>query len=110
VQRIGEHFHEEIVSGPFKSDPYGSFVVDSHTSSEILNLLEKAVNMGAIIYVPDDSSEMILRSLKGKRFRLSYLLAPIMEIPIRLGKPISLNRLLNSVSKGEAKTLDLELF
>lgn len=110
VQKIGKHFHEEIVSGPFKADPYGSFLVDSHTSAEILNLLEKAVNMGAIIYVPDDSSEMILRSLKGKRFRLSYLLAPVMEIPIRLGKPISLNRLLNSVSKGETKTLDLELF
>ena len=52
------------------------------------------MNAGAIIYVPDDEGKVILTSLRGKKFRLSYLLAPIYGFPIRLGREIALSRIL----------------
>jgi len=62
-----------------------------------LDALRQALNAGAVVYVPDDDGQLILTSLRGKRFRLSYLLAPLYGFPIRLGKEVALSRILRSV-------------
>ena len=58
--------------------------------------LTRALNAGAIVYVPDEDGQLLLASLRGKRFRLSYLLAPTYHVPLRLGRAVSLSKILNT--------------
>jgi hypothetical protein len=95
VRQVGRYLHYETVRGPFKPEPPGSFSVDANASENVLAALGQALNSGAIVYVPDDESQLILTSLRGKRFRLSYLLAPVYGFPIRLGKSVALSAILN---------------
>lgn len=94
VDAIGKFLFHDAVLRDFRPDPLGSFTVDSHTTRQLENALADALNQGAIVYVPDGDSARILSSLKGKRFRLSYLLAQHHHLPLRLGDPIALSRML----------------
>lgn len=92
---VGDYIHKRCVVDPFNPDPAGSFTVDSNSDPSVLEALGQALNAGAIVYVPDQPGDTLLRSMRGKRFRLCYLLAPHYKIPIRLGRAISLGRILN---------------
>jgi len=96
VRKIGLFFHRDAASGSFKPEPSGSFTVDSNASEGTLRTLGRAMNAGAILFVPDADGEQLLGSLRGKRFRLAYLLAPLYGFPIRLGKTISLGKIISS--------------
>jgi hypothetical protein len=39
--------------------------------------------------------------LRGKRFRLSYMLAPGYGLPLNLGRPMALSQILERASKNE---------
>jgi hypothetical protein len=94
INEIGEYFHDSVVSEAFTAEPPNTFVVDSTADEGLLALLGQALNSGAIVYVPDRAGQVLLSSLRGKRFRLSYLLAPIHHTPLRLGRGISLSSIL----------------
>jgi hypothetical protein len=96
VRKVGRYFNVQAIKGDFRPEPAGSFVVDSKTPENVLAVLAQSLNAGAIVYVPDDDGQLILTSLRGKRFRLSYLLAPLYDFPIRLGKPVALSSILNT--------------
>jgi hypothetical protein len=96
VRKVGRYFHAQAIKGDFRPEPAGSFVVDSKTPDSVLAVLAQALNAGAIVYVPDDDGQLILASLRGKRFRASYLLAPLYDFPIRLGKHVALSSILNA--------------
>lgn len=96
LDAVGERFHRHVVVDPFKAEPVLSFVVDSNTSNNLLDALGRALNAGAIILVPDSSSEPITSAIKGKRFRLSYMLAAHYRLPLILGKEQSLIKILTS--------------
>jgi hypothetical protein len=98
VRRIGEHFYRQVVEKPFDSEPHLSFIVDAQTDEAILTLVQVAVNLGAIVYVPDGQGEVIMRSVRGKRFRLSYWLAPLLKLPPVLGNAVALSTILRSAS------------
>jgi hypothetical protein len=110
LRRIARYFHHDAAKGAFRAAPVGSFTVDSQTPDAILATLTQALNAGAIIYVPDDQGSVILTSLRGKKFRLSYLLAPLYGFPIRLGRDIALSRILElgRISKAPPETFPLE--
>lgn len=91
---LGERFYGHVVIDPFSAEPVLSFTVDANTPAGLLDALGKALNAGAIILVPDASAEAITSSIKGKRFRLSYMLAPSYGLPLLLGREGSLQRLL----------------
>ncbi|MDQ1592585.1 MAG: hypothetical protein QOG71_3212 [Pyrinomonadaceae bacterium] len=91
---IGSFFHDVVVRQNFTADPPLTFVVDSRTDDDLIESLGRALNAGAIVYVNEPDSDIILQSLRGKRFRLSYLLAPYYKIPLILGRPTSLNFIL----------------
>jgi energy-coupling factor transporter ATP-binding protein EcfA2 len=104
VEQIATFLHEKVVRGPFQSDPPGTFIVDGAVPDAILGSLGRAINAGAIVYVPD-AGPLVIQSLpeiRGKRFRVSYLLAPIYGLPLRLGKAIALSSILTSVDKPTA--------
>jgi hypothetical protein len=101
LDNIGEFLHDNLVQGPFNPDPPLSFVVDSNTSTEMLEALGRALNAGAIILAPDPAGETLLSSLRGKRFRLSYMLAPGYGIPLNLGRPMALSQILERARQSE---------
>ena len=109
LRKIARYFHDDAVKGPFKAAPVGSFTVDSQISEAVLNTLTQALNAGAIIYVPEDEGSVILTSLRGKKFRLSYLLAPLYGFPIRLGPDIALSRILGLQRSDDASSETLPL-
>lgn len=94
LDAIGEAFHDNVVLKDFTAEPVLSFTVDSVTAQDLLQALGRALNAGAIILIPDERSETLVSSLRGKRFRLSYLLAPEYGIPLTLGRELSLSGLL----------------
>lgn len=96
LNRIGNFIFRSVVVDDFTADPPGSFTVDSNASEGTLVALEGALNSGAIVYVPDQSEHArLVSSLRGKRFRLTYLLAPSYCCPIRLGRSRSLGAILS---------------
>lgn len=95
IDALGERFRRHVVIDEFTPDPVLSFVVDANTSDVMLQALGRALNAGAIILVPDSSAEAIASSIRGKRFRLSYMLATSYGLPLLLGREGSLQRLLN---------------
>jgi hypothetical protein len=101
LDKIGSEFTKSTLSADFKPEPEGSFVVDSRTDDELIDALGKLVNAGAIIHVPDKESDSQFRSIKGKRFRISYLLIPEYKLPLRVLKERSLLNILSRPSSGD---------
>lgn len=107
IRKLASYFYEEVVLGPFDPEPYLSFIVDSNTPDHIIGLVETAVNLGALVYVPDDDGEILLKSVRGKRFRLSYWLAPLYRLPLNLGKAVALSTILGRKRAIESTNLAL---
>lgn len=105
IDAIGEYFFERVVLDDFNPDPPGSFTVDARASADLLDTLDCALNSGAIVFVPETDDQVLLSSFRGKRFRISYLLAPEYGIPIRLGRAVSLGRI---VDKGRVRSVASE--
>ena len=101
---LGKYIHEQVVLGDFTRDPVGSFIVDAHAPRWLLEVVGRSLNAGALIYIPDGDGEMLLSSLRGKRFRLSYLFAPYYGIPIRLGRAVSVMRALEIAARSADDT------
>lgn len=109
LNATGEFFHNQVVRERFRAEPPSTFIVDSFTSDAVLFALEQALNAGAIVYVPE-GGQALLSSLRGKRFRVSYLLAPYYGLPIRLGKPVSLTSIIGKgASRGPTDRAQLPL-
>ncbi len=94
VKKAARFFNRQVVKEDFRPEPAGTFKVDEHCSDEVLQVLGQALNAGAIVYVPEDNGQLIFQSPRFKRFRVSYLLAPIYAIPIRLGPSVNLSTIL----------------
>lgn len=91
---MGDSFKQSIIADDFNPDPVGTFTVDQSASDALIEALGNAVNAGAIVYVPDSTGAGLLSSMKGKRFRLSYLLATKHQLPLRLERAGSLRSIL----------------
>jgi hypothetical protein len=95
--------------GVFPADPVTSFLVDSTASASLLELVGRGLNCGALVFVPSGAVASPLGSLRGKRIRLNYLLAAHHQLPISLGRAVSLTYLLDARAvddQGELFELD----
>lgn len=104
LDAVGEYFTHRVVLDDFNPDPPGSFTVDSDAPPELQEALGRALNAGAIIYVPDPDSANVMSSLRGKRFRLSYIFSPHYYLPIRLGRAVSLGLILRGGPEVQSQT------
>lgn len=96
VDELGESLQTAILDGPFDPDALGSFFIDGSTGPTLRTILERAVNVGAVIRLPSTAQEYSpLMSLDGQRVRLSFLLAPRYRLPVRVGRSIKLETLLS---------------
>jgi hypothetical protein len=94
INAVGGYFRKHQIDGPFSPEPPGSFTVDSTYQEEMLRAIGQALNTGALIYVEQSDDENVLSSLRGKRFRLSYLLATHYGLMPRLSRSVALSRVL----------------
>ena len=108
LDRIGRAMRDGIVSNVFQAEPPLSFIVDSNVSEDLHDALGKALNAGAIVS-EEVLGEPIHGSLRGKRCRLSYMLASSYNLPLVLGRPLSLGRLLE-VSDRAVRAGQTDLF
>lgn len=99
IEKIGTYFFRRVVLDNFTPEPPLSFIVDDDVNASTMSMLETALNRGAILYIPDNDSESALTSLRGKRFRLSYMLASSYGLPLRLGNATSLSKILAADGK-----------
>ncbi len=86
LDTIGKYFREKTVVEDFTADPPTCFIVDSKTPNGISKALSRALNAGAIVYIPDNPGNPLLKDLTDRRFRLTYLLAPHYKLPIMVSK------------------------
>lgn len=107
LDTIGDYFSDQCLGEIFHPEPKLSFTVPSNLDQNLNETLARALNAGAIIYIPDAKSDPILNSLAGKRFRLNYLLAAYYELPILLSAAAPLSTILNA---GNNKVENLSLF
>ncbi len=91
LDKVGEYMQNGAIVADFCPEPALSFTVDSKASPELISAIGRAVNAGALVYLADKNSLGILNDVKGKKFRLSYLLAPYYHLPLRLGGSVSLS-------------------
>lgn len=108
LDQIGAYFHAKCVLEPFREQPPLTFTVDSNADRETLGAVGRALNVGAIIYIPDRQSDDVLTSLSGKKFRLSYLLAAYYKIPLILNTPIALSTILKANMGGKSNDTSAE--
>lgn len=105
LQTIGNYFFSRMVEEPFTMDTIGSFKVDEEINNKLLELLELALYLGAIVYLDHDES-LSKKGIVGKRFRLSYTLAPTFGLLCREFGEIKLSTILKrSLIKQQQNTL-----
>ena len=83
--------------------------MDSDSSSDLVDALGQALNAGAIVIVNDSSDTTGLEDLRGRRFRLCYLLVAHFQAMPRLGRPVSLKRILTDSDFESRESLQLQL-
>lgn len=96
VEKLAKYFHDRLVTDSFVEDPPMVFVVDAATSPAVEESLRLALNHGAIICYQEPDKSGGYDSLRGRQFRLAFLLAQQFKLPIRKSKEISLSTVLNS--------------
>ncbi|RRN75993.1 hypothetical protein [Agrobacterium deltaense] len=106
LDAIGSAFHRGLMSTKFSDQPPLSFRVDHGVNADDLSAIGKALNIGALVYVPDQDSEDILSNVVGNRFRLNYLLAAHYKLPLSLDREISLTTLLSPQTGSRQANLD----
>jgi hypothetical protein len=96
METVSEYFHDFIVRSRFRPDPPGTFYIDRKIPDHIVESLGLALSAGALVSLGGPSRLVIseLSDLRDLRFRISYLLAPIYGLPLRLGRSMSLTAIL----------------
>ncbi|MEW6736764.1 MAG: hypothetical protein AB1489_36075 [Acidobacteriota bacterium] len=94
LSEIGTYFNKRLVEAPFIEEPPLSFEVDDRVDDDTENALRIAFNHGAVVCLSESDEMGGYRSLKGKRFRLAYLLAPKFSLPLRSTKYLALSSIL----------------
>jgi hypothetical protein len=107
VEKIGRYFSNEVLSPQFKADPYLSFIVDDDIRPEVISSIESALYIGALVPIGLEDGGLLRDGVVGNRFRLSYWLAPYFKLPLLVGKPIRLSRVLGDDGVTEIEQLEL---
>src|SRR5262249_32767731 len=101
---------EILIDGPFNADPPSKFRVDNDVDDELIEDLQYALNAGGIVHMPDGDGDALLQDLRGKTFRLAYMLAPhYPTTPTTGGRAVDLSTLLANRRPSWSLSRQLEL-
>jgi hypothetical protein len=107
LSKIGKYFHDRLVTANFVEDPPMSFIIDERVSDDEEHALRIALNHGALVCFEAAADVGGFRTLRGKRFRLTYLLAPVFKLPMRKSKSVSLSTILEAKSEANFEQVKL---
>ena len=109
VDKIARYLHDRNTT-VFSADAPNTFTVDARTPPDIQHALTLGLYAGAFVHLRDRRSPAILSSFAGQRFRLTNLLAirDGKELPLRLGKDISLGRIYARPRRNSSQELPLD--
>ena len=99
IDIIGEAFRKNVITDEFTPEPKGSFIVDSGTPQDLLKSLGEALNVGALVYVPDQDSDFVINSVKERDFDFLFISTSLLST-FNINEEINLSSLLTS-SVGE---------
>ncbi len=108
LEQIGKYFFDRVVKDKFIEEPPLAFRVDDEIDPDIENALRIALNHGAIVYMPVSGESRDFATLRGKKFRIAYLLAPSFHLPLRATKEIALSSILSRDKQEEIVSLNME--
>jgi hypothetical protein len=106
VERIATYFSRQALGPHFRPDPPTTFKVSSGLHPDIVASLRILIHAGAVIHIPSNPDDVPLGDLTGKRFRLTYLLAPNHPVPLRLSKSVALTTILESAGPSNQLQID----
>jgi energy-coupling factor transporter ATP-binding protein EcfA2 len=98
VQVIARFQQDRLLDYQFKADMPLTFECDEHVDEALLHFLSACLNVGAVISADDEDAALSLSALRGRTFRLSYLLAPSLELPLRTGKARAMSTIFSKTS------------
>jgi hypothetical protein len=110
IDRIGEHFFNDITSKEFKTEPALSFVIDHKVEDDELEAIGAALNQGAFVFIPSQENEHCVGSIRNRRFRLSYMLCPRYKLPLMYGQPIVLSKILREHRQDDSQYTLVDLY
>jgi hypothetical protein len=106
VEQMGLYFKSCLLADDtFPLDETGSVIVDEDTPLGVCVLVEKALEIGALVFV-GDSADSIVRDIKGSRFRLTFMLAPKYKVLLRNGREVALRQVIREAVDVRQLTMD----
>jgi energy-coupling factor transporter ATP-binding protein EcfA2 len=105
VETITKFQRDSLLDKEFKADMPLSIECDMDADPALLVFLSACLNVGAVISVDEEDAALSLSALRGRKFRLSYLLAPSLVLPLRTGKPRALSTIFSKTSVSKLKRL-----
>ncbi|MDA9415244.1 hypothetical protein XH81_10345 [Bradyrhizobium sp. CCBAU 25360] len=96
IEAIGGFFSNEVTGTVFKPEPPLTFRIDNAVPKEYVDAIGVAMNQGAFVMLSDESGLFDHGSIKDARLRFSYLLCPLYHLPLTIGSPINLSRILST--------------
>lgn len=91
VEAIAKFQRDYLLDKNFRADMPLSIECDAESDPALLVFLSACLNIGAIISADEEDAALSLAALRGRKFRLSFLLAPSMLLPLRTGTPRALS-------------------
>lgn len=93
IEEIGNYIFHKLIVDDFTIDPSASFKIDEEINSKLVDLLELALYLGAIVYL-EGKEAVSEKGVVDKKFRLSYILSPYFRLLVREFKDIQLSTIL----------------
>lgn len=102
VNVIGTFLQVEQIRATFSPEPPSTITIDDKLPPEMLELVGKALNSGALVKMPQEAGDTgrdpnHTEELKGARLRLAYTLAPEYKLALVSTRPIALSTVLHAV-------------
>ena len=98
VEVIARFQQDRLLDYQFKADMPLKFECDNQVDEALLHFLSACLNVGAVISADDEDAALSLSALRGRKFRLSYLLAPSLVLPLRTGKERAMSSIFSKTS------------
>jgi hypothetical protein len=89
VEKLGEYFRSCLMEDVFPIDEAGSVLVEDDIPNEICELIEHALEIGALVFV-GKTQDAVVQDIRGSRFRLTFMLAPAYRKLLRNGYEVGL--------------------
>jgi len=99
IGRIGTSLENQVLGREFVPEPKLSVHIEKTIRREEAAIIERAVGAGALVPLDKSDADALRSPVRGRRFRLCYLLAPLYRLPLRSGKSLPYRQVAGEASR-----------